>query len=60
MLYTDDDQGVFACVVGNINPIEAFVSLNVIGELLYLRKCVRITAYRGTCYKYNWPPYSYA
>ena len=24
---TDNDQGVYACVVGNINPIEAFVSL---------------------------------
>lgn len=26
---TDDDQGLYVCVVGNINPLEAFISLNV-------------------------------
>ena len=41
---TDDDQGVYACVVGNINPIKAFVSLNVVGKLLclstYVHYCI--------------------
>ena len=31
---TDDDQGVYVCLVGNVSPLEAFISLNIIGKLL--------------------------
>ena len=43
---TNEDEGQYVCVVGNVNPLEAFISLTVTCKsYIYITSCYPIDAY---------------